>query len=223
MPIPVHAYAAHLIGNAQMRGVDHDGQSVVKALKGEPLKATQYVTLRIRGVSCRLANNNLNDIRPYWAKWAADTIATILGHERCAIVPIPNKSAVLNTPANYQTFLLGQALQTEMGNDRAVLHDAFRWRAQLEPAHNGGPRGTYTFYRFLQYLPANHNVPYVLIDDVTTSGASIRACARLLTENGKNVIAAVCGGKTVTAQVPQVFNLPAYELDDFDPNGISFE
>jgi orotate phosphoribosyltransferase len=55
------------------------------------------------------------------------------------------------------------------------------------------------------------------VDDVTTSGGHLKACAAKLTARGLKVAIVICGGKTVYDQSKAAFHTYEDELDEYEP------
>jgi hypothetical protein len=70
--------------------------------------------------------------------------------------------------------------------------------ASLTAAHNGGVRDEQSHMNTItvKHHP-NKEIPLILLDDVYTSGASMRACERLLRAKGVTLIFKLALGKTI--------------------------
>ena len=55
----------------------------------------------------------------------------------------------------------------------------------------------------------------LLVDDVTTSGGYLRACAARLKKAGLEIDSVICGGKTVYDQANAPFDIREEELDEY--------
>ena len=62
----------------------------------------------------------------------------------------------------------------------------------------------------------------VLLDDVVTSGAHMRACAEFLRAHGAAVEHSICAGRTVWEQVPKPLEIPDEDLEA-NAFGFTFE
>jgi hypothetical protein len=67
----------------------------------------------------------------------------------------------------------------------------------LTSAHNGGTRDEQAHMETITVNARPNNLPLILLDDVYTSGASMRACERLLRAQGVTVIYKLALGKTI--------------------------
>lgn len=63
--------------------------------------------------------------------------------------------------------------------------------------------------------PEDYHV--LLVDDVTTSGGHLQACAARLKKADIEVGSVICGGKTVYDQSRKAFDIYEEELDEYKP------
>ncbi len=97
-----------------------------------------------------------------------------------------------------------ESLVTELSKRYNVVnksHNLLKRTASIEPAHKGGDRAISNHLSTLQVVRGNANIfdsPVVLLDDVTTTGNSLKAGIMKLQRSHAKVIAAIALGKTVT-------------------------
>ena len=118
-----------------------------------------------------------------------------------------------------RTFEQAAALASEVGLT-LIIADVLRWAEPLPSASAGGGlrEADYLFdrLRVVQELPSV-GLPYLLLDDVMTSGGHLRACAAMLRECGCRVDLAVVAGRTCRTQMAQPFEVRVEALEDFVP------
>jgi hypothetical protein len=194
----------------------------VRAIKQEPL-ATEpgqddFGAVLVNGTEPKreLRQANAGDAFDWFAEMAVERIQEELGTLKVALVPIPH-SACTQGVAAPRTLVLAEAIVERSGT--AMVVDALRWTEPMVPAHRGGPREPSLLYPKLWLPPAWTALdrPYVLIDDVATSGGHVRACAARLKARGAKIPLAICG-----ARAEQYFSGDPYEErvedhDDFVP------
>jgi hypothetical protein len=194
----------------------------VRAIKKQPLAAkpggpdSGYLLVNGTEPKRLLRPKNANEAFDWYAEMATKWIRTELGTMRVVLVPIPNSDCTQLVAAS-RTRALADAIIEHVS--APIVADVLRWRHVMVPAHRGGPRTPELLYPELRLKPPNWTPtvrPHVLIDDVSTSGGHIRACAALLVSRGANVALAISG-----AQAEQLFTGDPYgpritDHPDFD-------
>lgn len=85
------------------------------------------------------------------------------------------------------------------------------------PSSQGGTRDPQELYDNLVVTEEIPNGGIVLIDDVRTTGAHLRAAAAKLAQKGGRVSMAVCAARTVLNQDQNPFSIMEEALEDFEP------
>ncbi len=194
----------------------------MQALKNRALNKHAYVP--VRGTNKYLSNANLGDA----AKWLGVFVADYLKKRKVTgpflVVPVPNSDCVASSNTKPRTRKLAKAICDTLADGSAVP-DCLRWKKNLGSASDhGGPRETEIPYGNLAVLrdllkDADDHFSVLLVDDVTTSGGHLRACAARLESKGLSVDIIVCGGKTVYDQNNEAFHTYEYTLEEYEPAG----
>lgn len=214
---PLIPIAAYSIGELQERPQHSwSGLKFVKAIKGQSFNG--YADIVVERKWVRLEESNAAEVYGWFAELAAPRVKA-LGIAPAVIVPVPPSALVVRAPIAGPPWQCATALAQKLGV-RAV--DALRWKRPMQSARSGGARRASVLYPNLEVIKPSEAGACILVDDVTTSGGHIHACAGALEAAGYEVLAAVVAGKTMRDEIPDhSFNLPnevaqAYDPDDFD-------
>ena len=165
----------------------------VRAIKARPVGGSSPIV--VRGALCHISKDTAGKALGWFAEMAVDMLEHYLETTRVVLVPIPDADCTLSGMAS-RTARLSEAVAQRC---EAASHDLLRWTKKMSPASQGGPRSAQMLYPYLRvrrgFAPMNR--PYVLIDDVCTTGGHVRACAARLKEWGDiDVILAIAGAQT---------------------------
>ncbi len=219
MPLKLISLAAYLTrtNNIDWSDDDHNASKFIKSIKGEPIKG--WATIAVCGQHHRLNSNNQQDVFAWFGQMAADRLRRLI-KQPIALTPIPSSGAHINTDEfPHTTMLLAESIVEHLGKDVAVIDDLLRWDQPMASSRHGGPRDPENLYSHLTLLDdAVYERPYVLIDDVCTTGGHLQACAAKLRDIGASVILAVCAGRSVHEQRSDPFDVPDEIYPDFFPS-----
>jgi hypothetical protein len=70
---------------------------------------------------------------------------------------------------------------------------------------------------WIAFKDLDEDAKVLLVDDVTTSGGHLQACAAKLESEGLAVDLVVCAGKTIYDQDNPAFHTYEYKLDTYEP------
>jgi len=208
-------------------GGDHDAHDWILALKGKHFNG--YAQVPVSGKLRRLTNENASDA----VQWFGEMAATYLIQNKIrgpfAIIPVPNSSSIIDSSAKPRTRRLARSLAEHLVDDDCTILDCLRFKQNQGSASvEGGPREPLKIYKnltvlrddiaeVLEKIEEGEHYCVLLVDDVTTSGGHLRACAARLKKAGLGVDAVICGGKTVYDQSRRAFDVREEELDEYEP------
>jgi hypothetical protein len=221
MPLRVSSLCRYFANRSlRWRSEDYDAYKWVQALKGNQMNGYGYVP--VDGVRRRLSNQNLASALDWFGKLAGQELTRRGLAGPFVLIPVPNSRCTLASQAAPRTRKLARAISAQLGDGSIVL-DCLRWKKNLGSAsEEGGPRDAETLYANLTMLEdalddVDVDGTSLLVDDVTTSGGHLQACAAKLRENDIDVENALCGGKTLYDQDGHAFVIVEESLDDFEP------
>ncbi len=192
---------------------DHNANKFIKAFKREPIKG--FANILVGSTWHRLEESNRDSAVDWFGEMASAYIKRKHKVRPLVFAPLPSSKCVANGGIVSPTYRLADAIASRLQG--AVVWDGLRWSKTMTPSHKGGARDTAYFYKHLVITKTLPHADIVVVDDVLTSGAHMRAVvAKLAEKNGKCSLA-LCAGRTVSDQVAKPFDLIEEKLEDFTP------
>jgi predicted amidophosphoribosyltransferase len=206
--------------NLRWREEDWGAYKWIQALKEKELRGDCHVP--VNNQMLRLSDANRASSVEWFGFLAAQHLISenILGPVNS--VSVPNSRCTVDSAEPSRTFSLARALALSLGNG-SVAVDCLRWNVDWGAASERlGSRNRDALFSNLTLLDSALSnlipgAPFILLDDMTTSGAHLLACATKLKNEGFQVIEAVCGGKTFYDQSRPAFEKYEESLDGFEP------
>lgn len=208
-------------------GGDHDAHDWIQALKGKHFNG--YAQVPVCGGLHRLTDENASDAIQWFGEMAAAHLVAKKITKPFVVIPVPNSSSLIGSATKPRTRKLANAVLEHLGKGRGRVLDCLRFKQnQGSASSEGGPREAARIYKnlvvlrdeiteFLADLEDGEDYYVLLVDDVTTSGGHLRACAARLKRAGLEVDSVICGGKTVYDQSKRAFDIREEEMDDYNP------
>lgn len=185
MSLRVYCFCTYLtdIGGG-WHGRDYDAHDFIHALKGRQLNG--YAQIPVSGKSKRLDNTNLDKAIDWFGVMVADYLEEEGIRNPPSLVPVPNSDSVVNA-GSPRTARLARAIAKRLTRTSQVA-DVLRFERKMPSANQqGGTRDPEELYKRLVVTGDISRSPYVLVDDVLTSGGHLKACAARLRRAGAKV------------------------------------
>ena len=216
MSLKVYCFCTYLTGiGERWRRKDYDAHDFIDALKGRQLKG--YAQIPVSGRSKRLDNTKLDKAIDWFGVMVADYLEEEDIRNPSLLVPVPNSDSVVNA-GSPRTTGLARAIAKRLTSASQVA-DVLRFEKKMPSANQqGGTRDPAELYKRLVVTGDISRSPYILVDDVLTSGSHLKACAARLRRAGAEVSLAFCAGRTSSEQPNDPFAVQVEMLDDFIPN-----
>jgi len=190
-----------------MRQRDWHATHLVKAVKGDPMHPSAYVPVWIDNRRIRITHSNRDKAIDWFAQWAAPRVTALGDHRNKILIPIPSSSSTEGSNPTFRTALIAEEIARRCGN-HVIAFPFLRWlRAKLS-ARNGGTRDPYRLYENAAIagdIPAGD---CIVIDDVYTTGAHLKAAAWTLGDAMRSPVGAICCGRTTQVQLVDPFDVP---------------
>lgn len=213
MTLIVHAlgaYASYGVETCAWRRGDYDINKLVKSLKGDAFPG--YADLRdVRGNWHRIEVRDRTPAFAYFSAWAAKRLRTLDLGPFC-LVPVPSSQSISYT-SDSTPMRMARETQQRLG-DPAQVRSWLRFTESMTKSRNGGTRNFDVLFDKLRVSrAAQDGARAVLVDDVKTTGAHLRACAARLREYGVRVDTVVVAAATVWDQVPNPLSVAPVDLE----------
>lgn len=212
MTLVVHAcgaYPSYSRDDCAWRNGDYGVNRFVKALKGKQFSG--YADLfgtdqRFR----RITHEQPAGALDHFALWSAQQVHS-LQLMPAVLVPVPSSECTV-FGQNTAPRRMANALAAQLGGGWQV-ENWLRFGQVLQKSSEGGTRSRSIIQAALIPSASVAPVRVVLLDDVKTTGAHLRACANVLRAAGATVETALVAATTVWDQVAEPWHMEPEELE----------
>lgn len=192
---------------------DYAARNIIAAVKGKPFKSTSRFTSQQNGKVFVLSDTEAG--RNFAKNWCALRLSqsvTAAGYTSTLIVPVPSSSHT-NPEADFTGRQLANAIQAVTPS--FVASPSLYFREAVPKSSAGGGRDQVLLQSKLEWtgIPAGTRV--VLLDDVFTTGAHLKAAARFLRAKGVRVDDAIVAARTRWERPPDMFTTEPETLTFF--------
>lgn len=216
MPLTAISFADYLTAPPGIwRDDDSASYKFVQAVKQKPFKG--YSIVPVNGIRLRLSQENGLDAVQWFAGMAAAYVQRMNFAQPPTFVPVPNSDCAINNGVVPRTTYQAQQLAARVPGSRVL--DCLRWKQVMPSASKDkgsrDPEFLYPNLVLTEFVPAD--LFCILIDDVKTLGGHLQAARVMLQEVEAKCDLAICAGRTVKVQYPQVFAVHLDEVADWWP------
>jgi hypothetical protein len=191
----------------EMRPQDYDATHLVKAIKGRDLNAKQYAMVQVGGRRTAIRQANKDTALEWFAEWAAPIVDETARGQK-VLIPIPSSKTIPSSPDNFRTAEIARIVAARCQTP-AVVAPVLRWTKPMPLAsEEGGSRDPRILYPQLALIAKPPPGMCVFIDDVSTTGGHLIACAWKLADISRIVELALCGGHTTHERYEDPFSVP---------------
>jgi predicted amidophosphoribosyltransferase len=194
----------------------HCVKQFVDALKGRRLIGYAYVQVSASAPRRRLEQANASNAIEWFGEMSAGILAGEPDAADPVLVPIPDSRCVVGSPRS-RTWTLADAIRRHTPG--AEVLDVIRFDSVMHSAHaNQGARDAQSLYLHMRLQkPVRAGRPYVLVDDVVTTGGHMQAAAAVLRQHGAEVVVAICAASADRTPRVDPFACVTRHLGDYVP------
>ncbi len=226
MALMVHSMVAYPVYPSQetaWRQADYNANKLIKSIKGDAING--YADIRdVDGTWIRVNSQSSEPAYRLFRNWAARRLAQLnLGP--AVLVPVPSSACTafdrVTTPVR-----MARAIEQASPAGQAAVGQWLRFNEPMQSSRSGGTRRRAALRENLRLSEAFAPASVVLVDDVKTTGAHLKACADVLRDAGAIVETVIVAGTTVWNQHQTPFSLEpedlegGFDLSDFDLSGL---
>lgn len=192
------------------RGSDYRARNLVQAIKGGDFKGySEFKT--VAGVVHRVDSTpNGREVAMAVASWGLAKKIREAGYENACLIPVPSSDHV-DPCAEFTGSRLAQAIAQK--DEGFSVRPALFFNEVMVKSSAGGGRNSNAIQANLRATACDGIANAVLIDDVCTSGAHLKASARFLARRGITVTDAFVIARTVWEKPDNMFRVAVEEFD----------
>jgi hypothetical protein len=178
------SYRGHSCQSKESR----NAASFVRLIK--PFRQTKLAYVKRLSRHCGLDTRTEEGVLEWFGRLAAFVLEVKTCPPPIILVPVPNSYCSLGNSEAPRTRRLADAIASKIVG--AIVCDSLRWKQTQQASHLGGSRDPQKLYRELSLTHVPPQGTVVLVDDVVTTGAHLRAAAAKLKSTGRQCSYALC-------------------------------
>jgi hypothetical protein len=220
MTLWVHAFCAYpsymreAEGGPKWRNADYHANLFIRKIKGEQVKGDRFAQIYSSDRIARRVDNSAHgeeNALKIFGIWGAHVVRG-QGLSRASFVPIPSSSC-LAIGADAKGRRMAQSIAAEIGGSGFEVFEALHWMQALPKSSQGGTRSVHVLRENLRAVDRVSPRDIILVDDVATTHAHIKACAAVLRHRGHRVEHAICAAQTIKTPQDDMFKIAPVDAD----------